>query len=121
MLTSEQEQERQIDARHLAQDLALEGADAGAIRQALGDRKFGDCLDDEAISRILSDYRVVEEIEVKVAKKSRHYFFRSCGVAVMLAGCAVWYIFGFDFIPLAGIVFGALLAWAPEMAFFDIF
>jgi hypothetical protein len=119
MLT--REQEHQVDAEHLAQDMALQGADASAIREALRDRQLGDFLNDAAISHILGEYDVVEEIEVQVGKKSRHYFFRSCGVAVMLAGCTVWYIFGFDIIPLAGIVFGALLAMAPEMAFFDIF
>ena len=117
---AQQEQERQIDARHLAQDLALAGADAIVIREALGERQLDDCLDDQAITNILSENAVVEEIEVEQGKKSRHYVLRSFGAAVMLAGCAVWYIFGFDIIPLGGIVFGALLAWAPQLAFFDM-
>jgi hypothetical protein len=119
MLT--RDQERQIEARHLAQDLALEGADEDAIRGALSEGQFGDCLDDGEITHIISENAVVEHIELKQGNKSSHHVLRACGVAVMLAGGVVWYFCGFDIIPLGAIVFGFVLAWAPDKAFLDIF
>ena len=115
------EQERQIDARHLAQDLAVAGADAVVIRQALRERQLDDCLEDRDITHILSEYAVVEDIESRQGNTSRHYVIRACGVTVALAACVVWYIWGFDVVPFGGIVFGSLLAWAPHLAHFDIF
>lgn len=117
----ERERERQIDARHLAQDLALEGADDRAIRRALRERQLDDCLNDEEIAHIVSEYAVVEDFEFTQENRSPHYLVRSFGVAVMLGGCVVWYLFGFDFIPVGAIVFGLLLALAPDKAFSDVF
>ena len=119
MLTHEQE--RQIEAKHLAQDLALEGADAKAIRGALSEGQFGGCLDDAEIEHILSENAVVEHFELAQGNKSSHYVIRFFGVTVMLAGGVVWYFWGFDVIPLGAIVLGFLLAWVPDKAFSDVF
>ncbi len=121
MPSHEHEHERQTDAKQLAQDLALAGADAIVIREALRERQLDDCLDDQAITHILSEYAVVEQIEAREGSTLLHYFIRAGGVAVALASCVVWYIWGFDVVPFGGIVFGSLLAWAPHLANFEIF
>ena len=115
------ELERQTDARHLAQDLAAAGADAIVIRETLCERHLSDCLDDPAITHILSEYAVVEEIEARNGSTLLQNIVRAGGVVVALASCVVWYIWGFDVVPFGGIVFGSLLAWAPHLANFEIF
>jgi len=114
-------QERQADARHLAQDLARVGADATVIREALRDRKLDDCLDDQAVMHILSECAVVEELEAKEGSTWLQNLIRIGGISVALASCVVWYVWGFDIVPFGGIVFGTLLAWAPHLANLDIF
>ncbi len=130
----ETKDERRLEARHLAQDLALRGLDAEDIFEGLFDAGLHREISDDEIDGIIREVAVADRFKSGHGPILNPVFrafggvvgvwnlvLRIFGAVVLVGGGVVWYFFGFDMVPLIAIIVGLLLFLAPGRAFSDIF